>query len=343
MALKNNSKYVKAMERRARILRKQANVLSKKEGLEINDQEEVVRKMKIALEDVTAVCILEGFQKQEPMMLVDTMLKELGRAEAKLATSKRTPALASTHFIRQYFQSFAEDPITKTDFLHGEENGVSENGDSHHNDEDLEKLKTLVKEEKFEQIIDSCCEVLKTTEDDNVKDLALLLRATFYILNKQPQQAIDDLAVLIDNESCHSKIRVNALIKRASLTIQACKDPVQDPLRAMSDFSKAQEIDENNADIYHHRGQVNLLTEQTEAAAEDFKKAVELNPDFPVAYVQKLYTDYRQAMLQNNQEAVKNVINLFQQAKEKFPDCVETYALYAQVNFLKFLIYRFSI
>ena len=252
-------------------------------------------------------------------------------------------ALALTHFIRKYSQSFAEDPINKTDFLHGEENGVSENGDSHHDDEDLEKLKTLVKEEKFEQIIDSCCEVLKTTEDDNVKDLALLLRATFYILNKQPQQAIDDLAVLIDNESCHSKIRVNALIKRASLTIQACKDPVQDPLRAMSDFSKAQEIDENNADIYHHRGQVNLLTEQTEAAAEDFKKAVELNPDFPVAYVQKLYTDYRQAMLQNNQEAVKNVINLFQQAKEKFPDCVETYALYAQVSFLKFLIFRFSI
>jgi len=330
MALKNNSKYVKAMERRARILRKQANVLSKKEDLEINDQEEVVRKMKIALEDVTAVCILEGFQKQEPMMLVDTMLKELGRAEAKLATSKRTPALASTHFIRQYFQSFAEDPITNSDFLENQEtNGVSENGDSHSSD--LEKLKTLVKEEKFEKIIDSCCEVLKSTDDANVKDLALLLRGTFYILNKQPQSALADLAVLIDNESCHSKIRVNALIKRASLTIQACKDPVQDPLKAMSDFSNAQEIDENNADIYHHRGQVNLLTEQIEAAANDFKKAVELNPDFPVAYVQKLYTDYRQAMLQNNQEAVKNVINLFQQAKEKFPECVETYALYAQV------------
>ena len=30
----------------------------------------------------------------------------------------------------------------------------------------------------------------------------------------------------------------------------------------MADFQKAQEIDENCADIYHHRGQVNLLTEQ---------------------------------------------------------------------------------
>ena len=115
-----------------------------------------------------------------------------GRAEAKLATSKRTPALASTHFIRQYFQSFAEDPITNSDFLENQEtNGVSENGDSHSSD--LEKLKTLVKEEKFEKIIDSCCEVLKSTDDANVKDLALLLRGTFYILNKQPQSAIGNV------------------------------------------------------------------------------------------------------------------------------------------------------
>ena len=32
------------------------------------------------------------------------------------------------------------------------------------------------------------------------------------------------------------------------------------------------------------------------------------------------------------------MINLFQQAKEKFPECVETYALYAQVSLKKFLI-----
>merc|ERR1719511_450438 len=186
-------------------------------------------------------------------------------------------------------------------------------------------------EEKYDEIIDACCEILKSSEDEKVKNLALLLRGTFYILNKQPGAAMADLQVLIDNDSCHSQIRVNALIKRASLIIQSCKDPIQDPIKAMADFSSAQEIDENNADIYHHRGQVNLLTEQMDAAANDFNKAVDLDPDFPVAYIQKLYTDYRQATLQNNQEAVKNVINLFEQAKEKFPECVETYALYAQV------------
>ena len=69
----------------------------------------------------------------------------------------------------------------------------------------------------------------------------------------------------------------------------------------MADFKKAEELDPENADIFHHRGQVNLLTEQIDAATTDFEKAVTLNPDFPIAYVQKLYTDYRHAMQKNDQ------------------------------------------
>ena len=39
--------------------------------------------------------------------------------------------------------------------------------------------------------------------------------------------------------------------------------------------------------------QVYLLTDQIDKAIADFTKAVELRPDFPIAYVQKLYTLYR--------------------------------------------------
>ena len=39
----------------------------------------IVDQLRMALEDMTAVCILEGFQKQEHLMLVDTILKELGK------------------------------------------------------------------------------------------------------------------------------------------------------------------------------------------------------------------------------------------------------------------------
>ena len=89
-ALKLNDRYVKALERRARVQRKSAtttssNLKKKLETMQGNTASEecsvtktVVDQLRMALEDMTAVCILEGFQKQEHLMLVDTILKELG-------------------------------------------------------------------------------------------------------------------------------------------------------------------------------------------------------------------------------------------------------------------------
>lgn len=76
---------------------------------------------------------------------------------------------------------------------------------------------------------------------------------------------------------------------------------------------------------------MHLLIDQTPKALEDFNKAVELNPGFPIAYVQKLYTEYRIASTSGNNSEVPKLIKQFQEAMEKFPKCVETYALFAQV------------
>ena len=84
---------------------------------------------------------------------------------------------------------------------------------------------------------------------------AKLLRATFYILSKRQDQAFKDLEDVIETETADPKVRANALIKRASLYIQRCKDPQQDPLLSFKDFERATEIDPENSDVYHHRGQ----------------------------------------------------------------------------------------
>ena len=67
------------MDRRARTLRKQAEILKKNEDIDKEGLQDIVTKLKTSLEDCTGVCILEGFQKQEPMILVDAILKELGK------------------------------------------------------------------------------------------------------------------------------------------------------------------------------------------------------------------------------------------------------------------------
>ena len=73
------------------------------------------------------------------------------------------------------------------------------------------------------------------------------------------------------------------------------------------------------------------MTDKTAEAIADFEKAVSINPNFPIAHVQKLYTEYRAALESSDQVKIKNVINSFEEAVAKFPDCVETYALFAQI------------
>ena len=52
-----------------------------------------------------------------------------------------------------------------------------------------------------------------------------------------------------------------------------------------------------------------LLLEEMNKSIVDFKRAVELNPNHPIAYAQKLYTDYRKA---NKQNAVVIILSKFE-------------------------------
>lgn len=50
------------------------------------------------------------------------------------------------------------------------------------------------------------------------------------------------------------QLRANALIKRGSMYMQQ-----QQPLFSTQDFNMAADIDPQNADVYHHRGQVEII------------------------------------------------------------------------------------
>merc|ERR1712183_150506 len=309
-AVNLNNKYVKALDRRAKSLRKQA--------MKVENFEVQVDKLKQCLEDI---------QKQEHLVMVDSVLKELGRAEAGLASRTRQPVLTSAHFIAQYFTSFCEDPILKS--LEKESEADIDEKDPIDTSSGYLAARECLKRCEYDGIIAHCDQEIET-EGDRTSE-ARLLRATFYILTKQQDLAMADLTVLIENPEVGVKLRVNALIKRASLYIQQCKDPTKDPQLSFADFTTAVELDPENADIYHHRGQVHLLIDQINQAIVDFNKAVTLQPNFPVAQVQKLYTDYRAASTIGDHVTVNSVLEKFKEAIEKFPKCVETYALYAQV------------
>lgn len=85
------------------------------------------------------------------------------------------------------------------------------------------------------------------------------------------------------------------------------------------------------SDVYHHRGQIHLLLDDTIKAREDFQKAVTLNPNFPIAIVQKCYADYRFALMTQQEEILKSSLEEFKKCTEKFSNCSEAFVLYAQV------------
>lgn len=79
----------------------------------------------------------------------------------------------------------------------------------------------------------------------------LLLRATFYLLLGEYNAAIQDFESILNSKETSKDVKVNALIKRATLHMQ-----LENPDMTFKDFELAISINPNYGDIYHHRGQV---------------------------------------------------------------------------------------
>lgn len=93
-ALNLNERYEKALYRRGKAY-------------------ETIKDWELCLDDITTVCLLQGFQNQNTLLMADRVLKELGREHTNEAMKLRKPKLASKQFIKTYFLSFSEDVVYK--------------------------------------------------------------------------------------------------------------------------------------------------------------------------------------------------------------------------------------
>lgn len=112
-----------------------------------------------------------------------------------------------------------------------------------------------MEKQEYDEIIPLCTEELNKLEpDDNSihKMKVLLLRGTFYLLLGLHDNALADLNAVITSDIASKELKVNALIKRASMYIQ-----LESPEKSFTDFDNAKNLDPECGDIYHNRGQVN--------------------------------------------------------------------------------------
>nr|CAH8866924.1 unnamed protein product [Trichobilharzia regenti] len=161
-----------------------------------------------------------------------------------------------------------------------------------------------------------------------VYNQALLLHATYQALAGRSEEAKERFQTIGASDSGASLlVRVNALIKCACLSMSVD----QDVAACLYDFQRAQSAWSECPDVYLHRGQINLLSDQLDEALHDLNMAVKLKPEFSVAQAQRLYTLYRCALSSGDMSKVNSRVDEFRRLVKKYPSCLETHSLFAQI------------
>uniref|UniRef100_A0A914XJT0 Mitochondrial import receptor subunit TOM70 n=2 Tax=Plectus sambesii TaxID=2011161 RepID=A0A914XJT0_9BILA len=307
-AITNNHKYAKAYLRRAKAAEK-------------------LLDYDAAVDDYTTACILEGFQQQKSTEDADKALKTLAEIKAKdmyQARGEHTLPLSNV-FVESYLSSFCEDPILNS--LDNIAQGEAHSG--------YVSALIALKQKRYSDVVKDCTRELEQHADESHwLPEATLLRATFALIQGNAAMASGDFERFFalmnelpeEERNKRRKLKANAHVKRGSYHMQLGRKD-----ESMEDFRMAEQTDPDNADVYHHRGQLLILLGEVEKAPADFDKCVKLRPDFAVAKAQSCYAMYRKAMVDNSPSAVTTAIVRFEQVVQDFPDCAEGYALLGQV------------
>lgn len=218
-ALKFNMRYEKALQRR----------LKAYEGCD---------RLEDALNDATALCILQGFQQEPALLDTDRILKRLSKKKAAKFIKDRKPTLPSKHFVRHYFMSFSRDPL-------------------------IQDPKSI-DAEKLEAMLSASENGAESPENAEAPLKKLLLQGTIKILKGDVKGAEDDLQQLLKhedetNEKLPNDIYVNALVKLGTIKMQGSEEEPKMVQEALECFKRAEQRDPTNPDIYLHRAQVNSL------------------------------------------------------------------------------------
>lgn len=295
-AIELNSKYSKALHRRAKAY-------------------ESLDKKRNCLEDVTAVCLLEGFQNQQCMILADRILKSIGRELAAEYFKKRPRTLPSPTFIKSYLDSFNKSIFDVSDG-EGLEDSIY-----------YTKVIDCMKNRDYDNIIDMCDQEIES--NGKCKSRALLLRGTLKTLMCDVTTAISDFNQVLELEEDDDdtkNLKVDALIKRGSLKMQQAND-----VGCYADLSEALQINDKNPNIYHHRGQLYFLTERLDEAKKDFQKAIGLDDKFVAPRIQLGYCLCKIAMQMMSPAIMKEANDTLDETTQLFPDCHEAWSLYGQL------------
>ncbi|KYN02396.1 Mitochondrial import receptor subunit TOM70, partial [Cyphomyrmex costatus] len=300
-ALELNPEYTKAFRRRAHVL-------------------EQIGDLEAAIKDWIAVCVDEGFSDHVSLSKADKVLDKFQIQCAEESWMQKKLLMPIKYSIELYFMTFSKDPVFCR--LQCPENIP----------EFFKKPFKAFKDQKYDDIIPLCTEIIKSPEFETLSSTKLeilLLRATFYLLMGDYSAAIQDFENVLSNEDLSDDLRINVLIKRADLHMQ-----LKYFEKSFEDFELAISINSTCSDIYYHRGWAHVFMHRENEAKLDFEKALEYNPNFITAHIQKCCLDYCIAKSNGDIILIKAAIEAVERTFVKyqnFPECKLWYLLYTEI------------
>jgi import receptor subunit TOM70 len=289
-ALKLNPKYVKALKRRAQAYEKTKN-------------------LELALNDYTALCIIDEFSNNSIVTANEAVLKERAEEVTNEIIKNRKPKLPSDTFITTYLDSFR----TKEEYYDESSGNVwkEEDGESLFLNA-LENTKLKNYKTASEQV-DHALQI--GIKNNKMKAGALRLRGTYLYLANSMEPAIADFeeSLKLDPENIQTHIKLaSCLLEKGEL------EP------SLELFDRAAMISSDDPDLYYHRAHIKFMLNQYDDAIEDYKKSAELDPSFVFSFIQQGVAYYRNG-------STPTAIKTFEDAAKKFPNSPDLHNYYGEI------------
>ncbi|KAG6372062.1 hypothetical protein JVT61DRAFT_8770 [Boletus reticuloceps] len=271
-ALRQDPSYVKALNRRATAL-------------------ESLNRFEEALRDFTAATILERFQNETAAQAVERVLKKLATEKAQSILATREPRLPSQTFISAYFAAFRKRPLPTLPEIPSQ------------GDQTLLLALEALEAADYPHaltLVDAALD--QGISWDIGRAEALNLRGTFKFLTADVRGAKADLLESLTLNPTFTQ----SLVKLASVHMEE-----GDNAQAMKCFEDAIEINEDDPDVYYHRGQVFFITNDFSSAATNYTKSSTLDPTFVFSHIQLAVAQYKLGNLSNSMATFRRTMTSF--------------------------------
>ncbi|KAH0580575.1 hypothetical protein H2248_002070 [Termitomyces sp. 'cryptogamus'] len=276
-ALKLDNTYIKALNRRAMAF-------------------ESLHRYEEALRDFTAATILDKFSNQSTAQAVERVLQAVSHKKAAEIMATREPRLPSFTFIAAYFSAFRPRPHP----------ALPENPSTGDN--------TLLLASQALEAADYTHALTLVNEaiDQGIswaqgRAEALNLRGTFKFLVGDVAGAKEDLLASLEVVPSFTQ----SLVKLASVHMEQ-----GDTSSAFKCFEEAIKFNEQDPDIYYHRGQVYFIMNEFSQAAENYTKSAELDDTFVFSHIQLAVAQYKSGNIANSMATFRRTLKAFPQRSE---------------------------